>query len=86
MIWSAGNSGAIVRKKESRADSKTETFAALRLEVDSWRWKGVPFYIRAGKNLPVTCTEVFARLRNPPIGFRDGDRPETTCVSASVLK
>ena len=47
-------------------DSKTETIAALRLEVDSWRWKGVPFYIRAGKNLPVTSTEVLARLRKPP--------------------
>jgi len=43
-----------------------ETFAALRLEVDSWRWRGVPFYIRAGKNLPVTCTEVVGRLRRPP--------------------
>src|SRR5260370_21635516 len=42
-----------------------ETFAALRLEVDSWRWKGVPFYIRAGKNLPVTCTEVHGRFRKP---------------------
>ncbi|MGH8247336.1 MAG: glucose-6-phosphate dehydrogenase, partial [Gammaproteobacteria bacterium] len=39
-------------------DSQTETFAALRLEVNSWRWKGVPFYIRAGKCLPVTCTEI----------------------------
>ena len=47
-------------------DSKVETFAALRLEVDSWRWKGVPFYIRAGKNLPVTCTEVLARFREAP--------------------
>ncbi|MEA2543721.1 MAG: glucose-6-phosphate 1-dehydrogenase [Acidobacteriaceae bacterium] len=47
-------------------DSKVETFAALRLEVDSWRWKGVPFYLRAGKNLPVTCTEVIARFRKPP--------------------
>jgi glucose-6-phosphate 1-dehydrogenase len=47
-------------------DSKVETFAALRLEVNSWRWQGVPFYIRAGKNLPVTCTEVICRLRNPP--------------------
>src|SRR6266700_3426567 len=46
--------------------SKMETFAALRLEVDSWRWKGVPFYIRAGKNLPVTCTEVLGRFRRPP--------------------
>ena len=55
-------------------DSKIETFAALRLEVDSWRWKSVPFYIRAGKNLPVTCTEVFARFRKPP-----------TIINASAL-
>jgi glucose-6-phosphate 1-dehydrogenase len=48
-----------------------ETFAALRLEVDSWRWKGVPFYIRAGKNLPVTCTEVLARFRKPPSVVRE---------------
>jgi glucose-6-phosphate 1-dehydrogenase len=47
-------------------DSKTETFAALKLEVNSWRWKGVPIYIRAGKCLPVTCTEVIATLRLPP--------------------
>lgn len=47
-------------------DSTVETFAALRLEIDSWRWKGVPFYIRAGKYLPVTCTEVLARFRQPP--------------------
>lgn len=46
--------------------SQTETFAALRLEINSWRWQGVPFFIRAGKSLPVTCTEVRARLRSPP--------------------
>jgi glucose-6-phosphate 1-dehydrogenase len=48
------------------ADSKVETFAALRLEIDSWRWQGVPFFIRAGKCLPVTSTEVVVRLRHPP--------------------
>jgi glucose-6-phosphate 1-dehydrogenase len=48
------------------ADSRVETFAALRLRLDCWRWQGVPFYIRAGKSLPVTATEVFARLRCPP--------------------
>jgi glucose-6-phosphate 1-dehydrogenase len=48
------------------AGSTTETFAALKLEIDSWRWQGVPFYIRAGKNLPVTCTEVVVRLRHAP--------------------
>src|SRR5262249_49761408 len=47
-------------------DSQTETFAALKLQINSWRWKGVPFYIRAGKNLPATCTEILARLRTPP--------------------
>jgi glucose-6-phosphate 1-dehydrogenase len=48
-------------------DSQTETFAALRLEIDSWRWSGVPFLIRAGKSLPVTATEVLVTLRRPPI-------------------
>jgi glucose-6-phosphate 1-dehydrogenase len=47
-------------------ESKVETFAALKLHIDSWRWQGVPFYIRAGKCLPVTCTEVIIRLRKPP--------------------
>jgi glucose-6-phosphate 1-dehydrogenase len=47
-------------------DSKVETFAALCLKINSWRWEGVPFYFRAGKCLPVTCTEIFVRLRKPP--------------------
>lgn len=47
-------------------NSQTETFAALKLEINSWRWKGVPFYIRAGKCLPVTCTEIVGRFRKPP--------------------
>ncbi|HEX8882112.1 MAG TPA: glucose-6-phosphate dehydrogenase [Candidatus Acidoferrum sp.] len=47
-------------------DSKTETFAALRLEINSWRWKGVPFYLRAGKCLPVTSTEIVGKFRKPP--------------------
>jgi glucose-6-phosphate 1-dehydrogenase len=48
------------------ADSQVETFAALRLYLDSWRWQDVPFYIRAGKRLPVTATEVLVTLRPPP--------------------
>jgi glucose-6-phosphate 1-dehydrogenase len=60
-----------LQEKGVAPDSKVETFAALRLEVDSWRWKGVPFYIRAGKNLPVTATEVLARFRKPPTVIRD---------------
>ncbi len=53
-------------EKGVATDSKVETFAAVKLEINSWRWKGVPFYIRAGKCLPVTATEVIARLRRPP--------------------
>ena len=49
--------------------STVETFAAVRLEIDSWRWQGVPFYIRAGKCLPVTCTEILVRLRRPPTAY-----------------
>lgn len=60
------------QEKGVAPDSKVETFAALRLEVDSWRWKGVPFYIRAGKHLPVTCTEVLAPLRKPPALIGEG--------------
>jgi glucose-6-phosphate 1-dehydrogenase len=47
--------------------STVETFAAVRLEVDSWRWKGVPFLIRAGKSLPLTATEVHVDLKRPPL-------------------
>ncbi len=48
-------------------DSKTETFAAMKLKINSWRWEGVPFYLRAGKNLPVTALEILARFRKPPV-------------------
>jgi glucose-6-phosphate 1-dehydrogenase len=51
------------------AGSTVETFAALRLAIDNWRWQGVPFFIRAGKSLPVTCTEVIVHLRRPPLLF-----------------
>ena len=54
------------QEKGVAPDSKVETFAAMRLEVDSWRWAGVPFYMRAGKNLPVSATEVVVDLRPPP--------------------
>ncbi|HTT04910.1 MAG TPA: glucose-6-phosphate dehydrogenase [Steroidobacteraceae bacterium] len=47
-------------------DSQVETYAAVRLYVDSWRWADVPFYIRAGKCLPVTATEVVVEFRRPP--------------------
>jgi glucose-6-phosphate 1-dehydrogenase len=55
-----------LQEKGVAPDSKIETFAAVKLDVNSWRWQGVPFYIRAGKCLPVTSTEVVCRLRKPP--------------------
>jgi glucose-6-phosphate 1-dehydrogenase len=61
------------------ADSTTETYAAMRLEVDNWRWSGVPFYLRTGKCLPVTQTELRIVFRRPPwIGFhpRNARAPE----------
>ena len=59
--------------------SQTETFCALRLEIDNWRWSGVPFFIRAGKSLPVTVTEVRVVFNTTPwLGFvpRGAPRPE----------
>jgi glucose-6-phosphate 1-dehydrogenase len=52
------------------ADSTTETYAALRLDIDNWRWEGVPFFIRTGKRLPMTQTELRVVVKNPPkLGF-----------------
>ncbi|HSN79734.1 MAG TPA: glucose-6-phosphate dehydrogenase, partial [Rhodoferax sp.] len=52
-------------------DSQTETFAALRLDINSPRWQGVPFYIRSGKSLPVTCTEIMVRFKRSPNCYSD---------------
>jgi glucose-6-phosphate 1-dehydrogenase len=48
-------------------DSTVETFAAARFHLDSWRWDGVPFFVRAGKSMATTATEVLVRLRRPPL-------------------
>ena len=56
-------------------DSTTETFAALRLDIENWRWAGVPFFIRTGKRLPVTQTELRLVFKHPPkLGFAAFDR------------
>ncbi len=57
-------------------NSQTETFAALRLSINSWRWKGVPFFIRTGKLLAATGTQVIAHLRQPPALFVDATSQE----------
>ncbi|MDO8214183.1 glucose-6-phosphate dehydrogenase [Conexibacter sp. CPCC 206217] len=54
-------------------DSTVETFAAVRVAVDNWRWEGVPFLIRAGKQLPVTATEVLVELHHPPETIFDAE-------------
>jgi len=56
--------------------SPVETFAAVRFFVDTWRWQGVPFFIRAGKSLPVRATEVVVRLKPPPLGIFEDLAPE----------
>jgi glucose-6-phosphate 1-dehydrogenase len=57
------------------ADSRTETYAALRLQIDNWRWSGVPFFIRTGKHLPITQTELRLVFHHPPrLGFSAASR------------
>ena len=63
---SAASTTATARSRASRPDSETETFVALRLEIDNWRWAGVPFFIRAGKAMPVEATEVRVVFKRPP--------------------
>jgi glucose-6-phosphate 1-dehydrogenase len=67
------------------ADSQTETFAALRLDIDNWRWSGVPFFIRTGKDLPITQTELRLVFKPPPrLGFGiagpEGPEPDQLVV------
>ncbi len=64
-------------RQESRVapDSRTPTFAAMRLQIDNWRWAGVPFYLRSGKRLPKRVTEVAVQFKRVPLRlFRDGSR------------
>jgi glucose-6-phosphate 1-dehydrogenase len=81
-------------------DSPVETYAAMRIHLDSWRWQGVPFFIRAGKHLPVTATEVVVTLRRPPqqvfpeavpargnyLRFRLGPRQVAIALGAQVKR
>jgi glucose-6-phosphate 1-dehydrogenase len=79
------------------AGSEVETYAAMELHLDSWRWHGVPFFIRAGKQLPATATEVMVKLRRPPQNvfreptpshtnyFRFGLGPGQVSIAAGAL-
>jgi glucose-6-phosphate 1-dehydrogenase len=61
-----------LQEKGVAADSKVETFAAIRLQIDSWRWEGVPFFIMAGKDLPLSCLEIVTRFRQPAVTYMSG--------------
>ena len=66
-------------------DSTTETFAAIELEVDNWRWAGVPFFVRAGKCLPVKASEVTVFFKRPPqLGIGRGKTPEPNQVTIRI--
>ncbi len=65
--WILGEQVTGYREEQNVApDSQTETFAAMRLFIDNWRWAGVPFYIRAGKRLPKRVTEIRIQFKKPP--------------------
>ncbi len=66
-------------------DSTTETFAAVELAIDNWRWSGVPFFIRAGKNLPVKASEVTVTFKRPPtLGVGPGKRPDPNQMTVRI--
>jgi glucose-6-phosphate 1-dehydrogenase len=67
-------------EKGVAATSNVETYSALRMHIDSWRWEGVPFFIRAGKRLPITATEVIVELRKPPQQVFDAVPPQANYV------
>jgi glucose-6-phosphate 1-dehydrogenase len=71
--------------KDVAPDSTTETFAALELEIDNWRWSGVPFFIRAGKNLPVKASQVSVVFKRPPrLGIGPGKLPEPNQLTVRI--
>lgn len=82
--YTSGEAGRGYREEEGAApDSRTETFAALRLQVENWRWAGVPFYLRTGKRLPAKATEVVIAFRpapHPVMDLVDGDLPSPNAL------
>ena len=72
------------QEKDVAADSDVETFCALRLFIDSWRWSGVPWYLRAGKRLPTSAAEVLVRLKPPPQRLFDDSPARRSTATTSV--
>ncbi|HTH53563.1 MAG TPA: glucose-6-phosphate dehydrogenase [Edaphobacter sp.] len=66
--------------------SQTETYAALRLEIENWRWAGVPFYIRAGKRLPKRVTEITIQFKQPPmLLFKGGECHDSSAIKPNLI-
>jgi glucose-6-phosphate 1-dehydrogenase len=71
--------------KDVAPDSTTETFAALELEVDNWRWSGVPFFVRAGKCMPQKASEVTVTFKRPPrLGVGSGQKPDPNQLTVRI--
>jgi glucose-6-phosphate 1-dehydrogenase len=71
--------------KDVAPDSNTETFAAVELEIDNWRWSGVPFFVRAGKCMPVKASEVTVVFKRPPrLGVGNGRKPEPNQMTVRI--
>ena len=80
-----GQYDGFLEVKDVASDSTTETFAAVELEVDNWRWAGVPFFVRAGKCLPVKASEVTVFFKRPPqLGIGHGKTPEPNQVTIRI--
>jgi len=68
-----------------RPDSRTQTYVALRLAVENWRWAGVPFLLRSGKRLPKRVTEVYIQFRKPPLHLFDEETASSVAPNALVI-
>jgi glucose-6-phosphate 1-dehydrogenase len=80
-----GQYDGFLEVKDVAPDSTTETFAAVELAIDNWRWSGVPFFIRAGKNMPVKASEVNVVFRRPPrLGVGNGKLPEPNQMTVRI--
>jgi glucose-6-phosphate 1-dehydrogenase len=84
-LYVRGQYDGFLAVKDVAPDSTTETFAAVELAIDNWRWSGVPFFIRAGKNLPVKASEVNVVFKRPPrLGVGGGKRPEANQMTVRI--
>ena len=75
-----------LEEKGVRPDSTTETYVAVRLTLDNWRWADVPFYLRTGKRLPKRATEIAVQFRKPPTTMFEVDAEEAGGANLLVLR